>query len=97
MESEKDEGKQIVPLFPGLHILDGDKGGPRPPPRNKMALYEDYNMNPNPDLRPGQRPLPALTGSTFFSQPSSSNVSHKKMFFVQFIQSMCLPLCTFVI
>lgn len=82
MESEKDQGKQIVPLFPGLHISDGDKG--RPPPRNKMALYEDYNVNPQgPELRPVSRPLSLPMGngsSNFFSQPSSSHVSLEKMF-----------------
>lgn len=78
MKGEKDGGKQMVPLFPGLHISDGDKGGPRAPPRNKMALFEEYSQGP--ELRSGPRPplLPVPPGNgctNFVSQASSSNVS----------------------
>ncbi|XP_057797196.1 protein HEADING DATE 3B-like isoform X2 [Salvia miltiorrhiza] len=83
MKGEKDEGKQMVPLFPGLHISDGDKGGPRAPPRNKMALFEEYSVNSQgPELRSGPRPLlpvPLGSGCTnFVSQASSSNVAGVK-------------------
>ncbi|KAK9102241.1 hypothetical protein Sjap_019495 [Stephania japonica] len=33
-----------APLFPRLHVSDAEKGGPRPPPRNKMALYEQLSV-----------------------------------------------------
>ncbi|KAF0918214.1 hypothetical protein E2562_023148 [Oryza meyeriana var. granulata] len=33
------------PLFPRLHVNDAAKGGgPRAPPRNKMALYEQFTV-----------------------------------------------------
>lgn len=31
-------------MFPRLHVNDADKGGPRAPPRNKMALYEQLSI-----------------------------------------------------
>ncbi|XP_052110097.1 protein HEADING DATE 3B-like [Arachis duranensis] len=41
-----DEGKEIIPMFPRLHVKDAEKGGgPKAPPRNKMALYEQFNIN----------------------------------------------------
>lgn len=80
MKGGKDEGKPMDPLFPRLHINDADKGGPRPPPRNKMALCEQYNVHPQSSkLRSGpipMLPLPPTNGcSSFVSQASSSNVS----------------------
>ncbi|XP_042427349.1 ELF3-like protein 2 isoform X3 [Zingiber officinale] len=40
-----EEGDKIMgPLFPRLHVNDTDKGGPRAPPRNKMALYEQLRV-----------------------------------------------------
>ncbi|KAF7814181.1 ELF3-like protein 2 isoform X1 [Senna tora] len=38
----KEINKEINPLmlFPRLHIKDAEKGGPKAPPRNKMALYD---------------------------------------------------------
>ncbi|GAV75242.1 hypothetical protein CFOL_v3_18721 [Cephalotus follicularis] len=40
----QDEEKVIVPMFPRLHVNDKEKGGLRPPPRNKMALYEQLSI-----------------------------------------------------
>ncbi|KAF6141328.1 hypothetical protein GIB67_008505 [Kingdonia uniflora] len=31
-------------MFPRLHINDTEQGGPRAPPRNKMALYEQLSV-----------------------------------------------------
>uniref|UniRef100_J3L157 Uncharacterized protein n=1 Tax=Oryza brachyantha TaxID=4533 RepID=J3L157_ORYBR len=41
-----EEGKAVMgPLFPRLHVSDAVKGGgPRAPPRNKMALYEQFTV-----------------------------------------------------
>jgi EARLY FLOWERING 3 protein len=36
--------KVMGPLFPRLHVNDTLKGGPRAPPRNKMALYEQFSV-----------------------------------------------------
>ncbi|XP_062202367.1 ELF3-like protein 2 isoform X2 [Phragmites australis] len=44
----KEEGKVMGPLFPRLHVSDAGKGGgPRAPPRNKMALYEQFTVPSN--------------------------------------------------
>ncbi|XP_047941770.1 protein EARLY FLOWERING 3 [Salvia hispanica] len=44
MKRGKDEGKITGPMFPRLHVNDTEKGGPRAPPRNKMALYEQLSI-----------------------------------------------------
>ncbi|XP_075484997.1 protein HEADING DATE 3B-like [Primulina tabacum] len=44
MKRGKDEGKIMGPMFPRLHVNDTEKGGPRAPPRNKMALYEQFSI-----------------------------------------------------
>lgn len=40
----KGEEKAMGPMFPRLHVNDTEKGGPRAPPRNKMALYEQFSI-----------------------------------------------------
>lgn len=38
-------GQNVVrPMFPRLNVKDTEKGGPRAPPRNKMALYEQLSI-----------------------------------------------------
>ncbi|KAF9615996.1 hypothetical protein IFM89_027935 [Coptis chinensis] len=44
MKGGKDEDKNTGPMFPRLHVNDTEKGGPRAPPRNKMALYEQLSI-----------------------------------------------------
>ncbi|CAB4302966.1 unnamed protein product [Prunus armeniaca] len=44
MTGGKDEEHLISPVFPRFHVNDTDKGGPRAPPRNKMALYEQFSI-----------------------------------------------------
>ncbi|XP_022872053.1 protein EARLY FLOWERING 3-like [Olea europaea var. sylvestris] len=44
MRRGKDEEKIIGPMFPRLHVNDTEKGGPKAPPRNKMALYEQLSI-----------------------------------------------------
>ncbi|KAL5228962.1 hypothetical protein ABZP36_017227 [Zizania latifolia] len=40
-----EDGKVMGPLFPRLHVNDATRsGGPRAPPRNKMALYEQLTV-----------------------------------------------------
>ncbi|CAN7060594.1 hypothetical protein BRARA_D01576 [Brassica rapa] len=42
---KEEEEKKLEPMFPRLHVNDADKGGgPRAPPRNKMALYEHLTI-----------------------------------------------------
>ncbi|XAR69273.1 hypothetical protein NMG60_11000801 [Bertholletia excelsa] len=61
----KDDEKIMGPMFPRLHVNDTDKGGPRAPPRNKMALYEQLSI-------PSQRFNPRMT--TFNSNNSAGVV-----------------------
>ncbi|GKD21166.1 protein early flowering 3, partial [Tanacetum coccineum] len=44
MKRGKDDDKSMGPMFPRLHVNDTEKGGPRAPPRNKMALYEQLSI-----------------------------------------------------
>lgn len=44
MKKGKDDDKSMGPMFPRLHVNDTEKGGPRAPPRNKMALYEQLSI-----------------------------------------------------
>lgn len=44
-DDDDDEKVVVGPMFPRLHVNDTtEKGGPRAPPRNKMALYEHFNV-----------------------------------------------------
>nr|XP_029121136.1 protein HEADING DATE 3B isoform X2 [Elaeis guineensis] len=73
MKGGNPEDKNMGPLFPRLHVNDSDKGGPRAPPRNKMALYEQLSI-------PSQRfnstasalPFPPHNASTLVPLASSS-------------------------
>ncbi|XP_021749919.1 ELF3-like protein 2 [Chenopodium quinoa] len=80
----KPEGKITGPLFPRIHIDDIKRIGPRAPPRNKMALYEQLSI-------PSQRfnNTPALTlppppvHSRMLTNMLSSQVGGKReLFFV---------------
>lgn len=64
MKRGKDEEKTMGPMFPRLHVNDTEKGGPRAPPRNKMALYEQLSI-------PSQR----FSHSTHPYNPNSSAVN----------------------
>lgn len=45
IREEGERGETESPMFPRLHVKDTHKGGgPRPPPRNKMALYEQLSV-----------------------------------------------------
>ncbi|KAK6927310.1 hypothetical protein RJ641_005901 [Dillenia turbinata] len=55
MKRGKGEEKVTGPLFPRLHVNDTERGGPRAPPRNKMALYEQLTI---PSHRFNSGPLP---------------------------------------
>lgn len=49
------EEKVMGPMFPRLNVNDTEKGGPRAPPRNKMALYEQLSI-PSQRYNPGDLP-----------------------------------------
>ncbi|XP_019192986.1 PREDICTED: protein HEADING DATE 3B-like isoform X2 [Ipomoea nil] len=88
MRGGKEEEKKMDPMFPRLHIKNAaERGGPRAPPRNKMALSEQpaVSLPPqrlNPDLPSiSMLPLPPANSPTSIPGPSSSNVgSTEKMF-----------------
>ncbi|KAL5697682.1 hypothetical protein ACHQM5_028801 [Ranunculus cassubicifolius] len=65
MKRGKDDEKNMSPMFPRLHVSDTEKGGPRAPPRNKMALYEQLSIPSqrfNSALRNNAAPLvPVVT------------------------------------
>ncbi|KNA20873.1 hypothetical protein SOVF_048440 [Spinacia oleracea] len=73
----KSEAKIAGPLFPRLHVDDTKKIGPRAPPRNKMALYDQLSI---PSQRVTNTPLstlappppPVYGGRMITGLPSSS-------------------------
>ncbi|KAJ0075142.1 hypothetical protein Patl1_33366 [Pistacia atlantica] len=103
MRGGKDEMKVTSPMFPRLHVNDTEKGGPRAPPRNKMALYEQLSI-PSQRLGSGSAsmlPLPSSSGSSLV--PSTviqqfctcdhelSGGDHERSVFSQFCNSPAPP------
>ncbi|XWS72487.1 hypothetical protein CRYUN_Cryun02cG0043900 [Craigia yunnanensis] len=82
MKRGKDDEKIVGPMFPRLHVNDTEKGGPRAPPRNKMALYEQPSI-PSQKFNPGVLPLNPCNTSSLFPPGSSSQGSslEKNMLF----------------
>ncbi|KAJ8560096.1 hypothetical protein K7X08_004154 [Anisodus acutangulus] len=74
MKLEKDEERRMDPLFPRLHINDVDKGSPRAPPRNKMALCEQSSISPQ-RLTSTSTPAPG-TMSMLPLPPNDGNSTH---------------------
>ncbi|KAF8023245.1 hypothetical protein BT93_F0677 [Corymbia citriodora subsp. variegata] len=71
MKRGKDDEKIMGPMFPRLHVNDTEKGGPRAPPRNKMALYEQLSI-PSQRFSSGMLPLNPNNSSNLVP-PASSN------------------------
>ncbi|XP_022754643.1 protein EARLY FLOWERING 3-like [Durio zibethinus] len=74
MKRGKDDEKIMGPMFPRLHVNDTEKGGPRAPPRNKMALYEHLSI-PSQRFNPGVLPLNPSNTSSLVPPRSSSEGS----------------------
>ncbi|KAI5055953.1 hypothetical protein GOP47_0029474 [Adiantum capillus-veneris] len=84
MKSSKPEGgrnsqlngaatpRETGPLFPRLHVSDTEKAGPRPPPRNKMALFEQFTV---PSHRFVQ-PQPSSPSTVLSNQPQQFDYRH---------------------
>nr|KYP70358.1 Protein EARLY FLOWERING 3 [Cajanus cajan] len=71
MKRGKDDEKVMGPMFPRLHVNDTERGGPRAPPRNKMALYEQFSI-PSQRFNSGVLPLnPNISSNTV--PPASSS------------------------
>ncbi|CAN4076824.1 unnamed protein product [Withania somnifera] len=70
MRRGKGEEKVMGPMFPRLHVNHTEKGGPRAPPRNKMALYEQLSI---PSQRFNSGVLPLEHNNTAKLPPPSSS------------------------
>jgi len=80
-----EESKEISPMFPRLHVKDAEKGGPKAPPRNKMALYEQFSI-PSQSFAPASPSLFPLPLRNYTPHTSSSHVSQVQFFkFLPFI------------
>ncbi|KAF3632865.1 putative clathrin interactor EPSIN 1-like [Capsicum annuum] len=64
------EEKVMGPMFPRLHVNDTEKGGPRAPPRNKMALYEQLSI-PSQRYNPSDLPVNNSNSATLVHPHSS--------------------------
>lgn len=89
MRGGKDEEKLLSPMFPRLHVNDTEKGGPRAPPRNKMALYEQLTI-PTQRFSSGSASATPLPSSTPATPTSPSHVSYIDYFNCS--QPTCLSL-----
>ncbi|KAL4334548.1 hypothetical protein GQ457_07G031490 [Hibiscus cannabinus] len=70
MKGRKEEAKAMSPMFPRLHVNDTEKGGPKAPPRNKMALYEQLSI---PSQRFNAGSLPPNNTNSLVPSISSSH------------------------
>ncbi|KAK1577146.1 hypothetical protein Q3G72_019331 [Acer saccharum] len=78
-----DEKVTTSPMFPRLHVNDTEKGGPRAPPRNKMALYEQLSI-PSQRFTSGS---PNNGSSLAPSMSSSNGGGYERSVFTQFCNS----------
>ncbi|XP_006340248.1 protein EARLY FLOWERING 3-like [Solanum tuberosum] len=69
--------KVMGPMFPRLHVNDTEKGGPRAPPRNKMALYEQLSI-PSQRYNPGDLPHNSSNSANLFPPHSSQENEHER-------------------
>ncbi|KAF8724825.1 hypothetical protein HU200_020763 [Digitaria exilis] len=105
----KDEApdKVMGPLFPRLHVNDTVKGGPRAPPRNKMALYEQFSVPshrissaaapPGPAPAPpwhAQRPTAGAATSSVPSTSASQAGGSDRPLFPSFCVPSTEPVCS---
>ncbi|KAK6116847.1 hypothetical protein DH2020_049413 [Rehmannia glutinosa] len=74
MKRGRNEEKMTGPMFPRVHVNDTDKGGPKGPPRNKMAFYEHVTI-------PSQRSTNATAN---LGPPLSQEVSNERAVFFSY-------------
>ncbi|KAJ8552121.1 hypothetical protein K7X08_028564 [Anisodus acutangulus] len=77
MKRGKGEEKVMGPMFPRLHVNDTEKRGPRAPPRNKMALYEQLSI-PSQRFNPGDLPLNNSNTANLIPLHSSQGNEHER-------------------
>ncbi|XP_042038499.1 protein EARLY FLOWERING 3-like [Salvia splendens] len=86
MKRGNDGEKIMRPMFPRFHVNDTEKGGPRAPPRNKMALYEQLSI---PSQRFRHNVLtrnPSDNTASLVSPPSQGGRNERGMFFARQLQ-----------
>ncbi|KAK7389601.1 hypothetical protein VNO78_24772 [Psophocarpus tetragonolobus] len=76
MRRENEEGKEISPMFPRLHVKVAEKGGPKAPPRNKMGLNE-FNI-PCQNFSLGSTSLFSLPLINYTGPTSSSHINNSQ-------------------
>ncbi|KAL5579385.1 hypothetical protein UlMin_011827 [Ulmus minor] len=89
MRGVNEAKKAISPLFPRLNVNDTERGGPRAPPRNKMALYEQLSIS-SQKQNPGSTsmlPCPQNNGSNLVSSKPSSHAAAYRGTFTAFSNS----------
>ncbi|CAO2203768.1 unnamed protein product [Urochloa humidicola] len=80
----EEQGKVMGPLFPRLHVSDAGKGGGlRAPPRNKMALYEQFTV-PSSRFSSSAVSTRAAGGSLVTSTSASQIYSYDRPLFKPF-------------
>ncbi|XP_077210650.1 ELF3-like protein 2 [Tasmannia lanceolata] len=86
MKGERDKEKITWPMFPRLHVNDTEKGGPKAPPRNKMALYEQFSIPSQRFISPASAFTlpPHNSGALVPSSSSSQGVGHERSVFSPF-------------
>ncbi|XP_077210424.1 ELF3-like protein 2 [Tasmannia lanceolata] len=82
MKGGTDGEKVKGPLFPRLHVNDREKGGPRAPPRNKMALYEQFSI-PSQKFN-SSASAPHSSSTLVPSSSSSQGLGHERSVFSPF-------------
>ncbi|XP_071728527.1 ELF3-like protein 2 [Rutidosis leptorrhynchoides] len=87
MVNLKEEGKKMDPLFPRLHINDAEKGGPRTPPRNKMAISQTTQRSNFGSVSPILPPPNNNGGSLVPTTSSYHDASYKRSVFSSFGRS----------
>ncbi|KAH9616363.1 hypothetical protein KSS87_006968 [Heliosperma pusillum] len=95
MKRRKDDEKIMEPMFPRLHVNDTEKGGPRAPPRNKMALYEQLTI---PTQRYNSSVVPPKQdniggGGLVPSTSTSQGTTHEQSTYVHLYKYPFDPLC----
>lgn len=70
------------PLFPRLHISETEKAGPRAPPRNKMALFEQFTVPSHRFVQPR-----SSRATTVFSNQQQQQFDYRPPYLAYYMPS----------